>query len=106
MAIRTVKFIDDDIDQSPDASTISFSYKGVDYTIDLAEKNEAKMDKALEPFIAAATKVGGRRRSAAAASGSGRDLAAIRAWAAEQGIEVSDRGRVAADVIKQYDAAH
>ncbi|MET7400426.1 histone-like nucleoid-structuring protein Lsr2 [Dactylosporangium sp. NPDC005572] len=31
---------------------------------------------------------------------------AIRAWAQRQGIEVSDRGRLARDVIDRYHAAH
>lgn len=32
--------------------------------------------------------------------------AAIRAWAAEQGIDVSPRGKIPAAVVKQYEAAH
>ncbi|MEV8168843.1 histone-like nucleoid-structuring protein Lsr2 [Microbacterium paraoxydans] len=45
---------------------------------------------------------GGRWRSA----GSGRDLAAIRAWAKENGHRVSDRDRVPDAVLEAYDAVH
>ena len=30
----------------------------------------------------------------------------MRQWAREQGVQVSDRGRIAADVIAKYDEAH
>jgi hypothetical protein len=33
------------------------------------------------------------------------DLAAVRVWAAENGIKVAPRGRVAGDVIERYKAA-
>jgi hypothetical protein len=36
----------------------------------------------------------------------GRRGAAVRAWAREQGMVVSDRGRVPADVVRRYEAAH
>jgi hypothetical protein len=35
----------------------------------------------------------------------GYDPAAVRAWAAGQGIEVNARGRIKADVVKQFRAA-
>lgn len=95
----------DDMDKSEGAETIAFSYKGVDYKIDLAEKNEAKFDKALAPFIEKATKVSSKKAPAKSNKGGGRsDLAEIRAWAQSNGYEVSDRGRIAADVIAAFDA--
>jgi hypothetical protein len=52
--------------------------------------------------------------SGRAAAGRGRttrttvssDAKAIRAWAAGNGIEVNSRGRVPADVVKQFEAAN
>jgi hypothetical protein len=32
--------------------------------------------------------------------------AAVRAWARQQGVAVSDRGRPPADVVRRYEAAH
>lgn len=115
--------ITDDLDGSSSAETVEFSFDGVSYSIDLAKKNRTALDRVFKPWIAAATPVtsrgpGGRPRSGSGrrssrstrsrstAAGSGVDLAAVRAWAAEQGIEVSARGRVAQSVIDAYQAAH
>lgn len=40
------------------------------------------------------------------APASGPDTKAVRAWAAEQGIEVPKRGRIADAVVEAYTAAH
>lgn len=111
MAKTTITHITDDIDGSTDATEVAFSLNGVDYTIDLSKKNAVALEKALKPYLDAATKVSGRsgtssRRKSSRSSGSRKDLAAIRDWAREQGIAVSDRGRVSSSVIEQYEAAH
>jgi hypothetical protein len=110
MAKTTITQITDDIDGSKDATEIAFSFNGVDYTIDLSKKNAAAMEKALKPYIDAATKTSRRASSTGGRNGRTRskrnDLADIRAWARSQGIEVSERGRIPASVIEQYDAAH
>jgi hypothetical protein len=111
MAKTTTVHITDDLDGSKDATEIAFSFKGVDYVIDLSKKNSAAMEKALKPYLEAATKVSGRgaangRRRNSKAGRAGRDVAQVREWARAQGIEVSDRGRVPAAVVEQYDAAH
>ena len=43
----------DDLDGSDDAETVSFGFGGVVYEIDLGQKNRAKLEKALAPFIEA-----------------------------------------------------
>ncbi len=50
---------------------------------------------------------GGGRRSApvAKAAYGGYGPAAVRVWAAGQGIEVNTRGRIKADVVEQFRAA-
>jgi hypothetical protein len=111
VAKTTVTHITDDLDGSKDATEVAFSFDGVDYTIDLSKKNAAAMAKAFKPYLEAATKVSGRstrsrRTGNARASVPRKDLAAVREWARGQGIDVSDRGRIPAAVIEQYDAAH
>ena len=98
----------DDFDGSEGAQTASFSLDGVTYEIDLSEKNQAKLDKAFAPFIEHGRRVTQRRRrSATVQSSSSRiDRANVRAWARENGLKVSERGRISADVIQQYEAAH
>lgn len=109
MAKTTITHTTDDIDGSKDATEVAISYQGVDYTIDLSKKNAAALEKALKPYLEAATKIPGRtsksRRKPSGPSGSRNDLAKIREWARAQGLTVSDRGRVSSSVIDQYDAA-
>ena len=59
MVARTIVTIYDDLDNSAGASTVSFAYRGTSYEIDLSEKNQAAMDKALAKFIAVARKRSG-----------------------------------------------
>lgn len=105
---KTVTVVDD-IDGSANAETVTFSFEGDRYEIDLAKKNRTAFEKALKPYIDAAQKVSRARSSSdrrgRRSSGPKRDLAAIRAWAAEQGYEVSERGRIAQAIVEEYDAA-
>ena len=107
MAQRTVITRIDDLDHKEieaDGQTIRFAYQGIQYEIDLSEKNAKKLDKALAPFLAAARRVSSRapRQSLTAASA---DTKAVRKWAESHGIEVSARGRIPAHVVEQYRAA-
>ena len=107
MAQRTIiKLVDDLDDKEIDegGQTVSFSYNGTQYEIDLSEKNAKKFDTALAPFVSAARRVGGRQSRGAKSTGTV-DTKAVRAWAKSNGIELSSRGRVPADVIEQYRSA-
>ncbi|AWG70734.1 MULTISPECIES: histone-like nucleoid-structuring protein Lsr2 [Mycobacteroides] len=116
MAERIVRQLIDDIDGSDitdgNGDRVEFSLRGVDYQIDLSAANIAKLDKALKPYVAAATRIrGGRGRRPKnvgneSASASKEQLAAIRQWARKHGYEVSDRGRIKAEVIEAFEAAH
>jgi hypothetical protein len=92
----------DDIDGTEASETIKFSYQGIDYEIDLNNKHTKALDESFQEWIEHARRVGGRRNSAKSASKSGLDTSAIRAWARENGYNVNDRGRVAADIIDAY----
>jgi hypothetical protein len=107
MAQRTILIVEDDIDGSPAAETVSFILQGIEYQLDLSDKNLAKFNKALDPYLSAARRVGGRKRTGAAKprGDSLIDNRAVRAWAESHGIEVSSRGRISAVVIEQYRAA-
>jgi hypothetical protein len=109
MAKQVVTLLTDDIDGSEADSTIEFGLDGVNHTIDLSEKNADKLRKVLEPYLAAASRV--RRnatsripaRSTAAPSRSNRDQnQAIREWAAKNGYEVSERGRIPTSIVEAF----
>ena len=107
MAQRTVTRLVDDLDHQEieaDGQTIRFAYQGIQYEIDLSEKNAKKLDRALAPFVAAARRVSSRAaRSKALATTV--DTKAVRKWAESNGIEVSSRGRISAQVLELYRAA-
>ncbi len=100
--------ITDDLDGSQGAETVAFGLDGVSYEIDLARPNQVRLAGALAPFIAAGRRVsrGSRRDGAGTAAGSRVDRAGVRAWAREAGLAVSERGRISAEVMSRYEAAH
>ena len=140
MAERIVRQLIDDLDGAEIADgggeRIEFSFRGVDYHIDLSAANAAKFNKALKPYLDAAVKVGGSRAgrsadAAATANGGGRtrrskasgrpraraksngnghgsadQMAAIREWARNNGHEVAERGRIKSEVVEAFAAAH
>lgn len=106
MARTVVTHVTDDLDGSKDAEEVRFALHGAEYSIDLSKKNRAALEKALQPYIDAGTKTSGRRstsRRGPSSTSTRRDLKAVREWAKEQGLEVSERGRIPASILEQYD---
>ncbi|WP_430648089.1 histone-like nucleoid-structuring protein Lsr2 [Agromyces sp. GXS1127] len=103
MSKKTVITLIDDIDGTDAAETITFTLDGTSYEIDLSADNAVKFRSALEPYTAAARKTA-RRSTRRGVSSSGATSKEIRAWAAENGVEVPARGRIPADVQEQYRA--
>lgn len=99
----------DDIDGSEAAETISFALDGIGYSIDLSADNAKKLRNAFSPYIAAGERdrnSATRRTGATRRKSSGTAATDIRAWAAAQGMQVSARGRVSAEVREAYERAH
>src|SRR5512135_1870511 len=111
MVQRVTTELFDDLDGSPAVETVRFGYAGREYEIDLSEEHAAALDEALAPYLEHARRANGGKpsRRARPAEGERRrrpeEMRAIRQWAREQGLQVSDRGRVAADIVAKYDAA-
>ena len=106
MAQRTQVLYVDDIDGSEAEGTVRFGFGGTDYEIDLNKEHADQFTEAVSPFIAAARKVSSSRKPAKGARTARHDLSDVRAWARNQGIKVSTRGRIPADVLARYHAAH
>lgn len=112
MAKQVITLLTDDLDGSEADRTVEFALDDVTYTIDLSEKNAGKLRKLLDPYIEAGTRVGrsgavtvqrGGRRAAGGTVRSNRDQnKAIRDWAAENGYDVSERGRIPANVVEAF----
>lgn len=114
MARRIVHQLVDDIDGSileiGEGETVHFSLNGAAYEIDLNSAHADELRKALEPYIS-----GGRRAGSSSASRTSAprkrqarnpEVAAIRAWANENGHTLSERGRIPAAILDAYSAAH
>jgi Lsr2 len=106
VAQKITVVLEDDIDGGPADETVRFRLGGTDYEIDLSTKNANAFRRQLAPFIEHARRTGrGQRRRPGRAASSRERSADIRAWAKDQGITVSDRGRISASVAEQYEAA-
>jgi hypothetical protein len=104
MATKVTIALEDDLDGGPADETVRFGLGGMDYEIDLTKKNARAFRKQLAPYVEHARRAGrGPRRPRT--SSSRQRSGGIRAWAKDQGIAVSERGRIPASLVAQYEAA-
>lgn len=111
MAKREKTSLVDDLDGGEAHEKVRFAIDGRTYVIDLSKENSAKLRDALAPFVSAARRRTGRRgtaaRTAPARTASDREQNhAVREWALQQGMRISERGRIPSDVIRAYRAVH
>jgi nucleoid-associated protein Lsr2 len=106
MAQKVTVELEDDLVGGLADETVRFGVDSTEYEIDLSTKNAAAFRRKLAPFIEHARKVGRGQRRRPGRTGSSRERSAdIRAWAKDQGIAVSERGRIPASVVEQYESA-
>lgn len=110
MARTTIVRLTDDIDGSTAVETVPFAVDGRCYEIDLSAEHADNLRHSLAQFVAAARNTS--RGNASVAPGRVRprrpaaaDSSAVRAWAKENGVPVSNRGRIPKDVLAQYTSA-
>ena len=101
MATKFLTTLQDDIDGSAAIETVRFALDGVEWEIDLSERNANRLRNSLSEFMAHGRKVGGKR-ARKSTSASEVDPKDVRKWAEANGIEVSARGRIPAEVVKRY----
>ncbi|MBB1018746.1 Lsr2 family protein [Dietzia maris] len=106
-----VRYTDDidGTDLGEAANTIAFAFEGKEYSIDLSDDNAQALREAVAPYIEAGHRVTGRNTKAArktSAKTPSAETRAIREWAQANGYDVSDRGRIPADVMQAYHAAN
>jgi len=104
MATKVTVALEDDLAGGPADETVRFAFDGTGYEIDLNKKNARAFRKQFAPFVEHARKAGRGQRRPRAQSGRRRS-SDIRAWAKEHGIAVSERGRIPASVVEQYETA-
>ena len=100
----------DDLDGKPADETVQFGLDGVSYEIDLSAKNAKKLREHLQPWMNAGLRTGGSRRRRGVGTGGTsidrKQSADIRNWARGSGYEVASRGRLPADLVDAFRAAH
>ncbi|MCK8478753.1 histone-like nucleoid-structuring protein Lsr2 [Microbacterium aurugineum] len=114
MARRIVHQLVDDIDGSVlevgEGETVHFSLNGTSYEIDLNSSHAEELRAALEPYISAGRRAGSSTATRTSPSrkrpARNPEVAAIRAWAKENGHTLSERGRIPAPIVDAYNAAH
>jgi hypothetical protein len=112
MAQKVQVLLVDDLDGGEASETVSFALDGSNYEIDLSGKNAEELRDAFAKYVGSARKSGraassssrsSSRRSSGSSTSMDRDqAAAIRSWAKGKGLQVSDRGRIPATIIEQY----
>ncbi|MFF1530521.1 Lsr2 family protein [Cellulomonas sp. NPDC058312] len=111
MAQKVQVLLVDDIDGGTADETVTFGLDGVSYEIDLTTAHAAELRDALATWVGHARKVGGRSSSGRGTSGAASrprrssDAGAVRTWAKENGYDVSERGRISAEIREAYEAA-
>ncbi|MGS0688826.1 histone-like nucleoid-structuring protein Lsr2 [Nakamurella sp. GG22] len=111
MVTQTQVTVVDDIDGSTDdVITCAFGLGPNQYEIDLSAENREELENVLAKFIDAARLVQGgkraRRKSSTSTRTDRQHTAEVRAWAKEQGLQVSERGRIGKEVLDAYRDAH
>jgi Lsr2 len=88
--------------------TLLFSLGNGTYEVDVCAKHAQQIRDGLQPFIANArkTSAGSSARRRPRPATDRQQTASIRSWAKDHGIDVNDRGRIPASVIKEYEHAH
>lgn len=101
MAVNKFQVVEvtSDVSGEKGANTVTYSYKGQSYSIDLTETEEKEFHDILTPYIAV-SQVGKRR--APRVRSNPEETAKVREWAASAGYTLNENGRIPNDVRKAY----
>lgn len=109
----TVELVDDlDGTAADTVTTVRFGLDGVGYEIDLNEHNAAALRGILGKYLAAGRRLGAPPKPDKPARIGVRPVAdreqtrAIREWARQNGHNLSDRGRISAQILAAFEEAH
>jgi len=101
MAQRTIRV--DDLDGVTEgAKSVSFSFDGTTYDVDLCEANVEVLRVTLAPYIAVARPRAKQVQNKLGVGVDKEQLKEIRRWAHQHGFEFSDRGRIPVHIMDVY----
>lgn len=114
MAQKVEVLLTCDLDEEPTeaADTVIFAYDGRSYTFELCEDHLAEFTETMTSWAEHARRAGamnssskGSRKTHRRPAGNRAEVTAIREWAANNGYEISDRGRIPVEVRREYEEA-
>ena len=108
MATKQITILVDDLDGSEADETVNFALDGNSYEIDLNSSHAEELRSILRRYVEAGRKEASRARTSRRLTRGNvaPTTAQVRAWAQAQGLSVNNRGRVGAEILAQYEAAH
>ncbi len=114
MAKQTKVTMIDDLDGDSEAvETVRFGLDSTSYEIDLSDEHAGELRTVLQHYADAGHRISGGRRARGvrpkrqpAAKTSAPTPDEVRAWARENGLKISGRGRISTKVLAAYEAAH
>ena len=115
MARQTIVKVVDDLDGAELPENVrarhTFSLDGKTWEIDLSQENWSEFANAMEPYVQAGRSTPGRRPGKSTGSGGGGNPnreynRRVRAWARDNDVPVSERGRISREVIEKFEQAH
>ena len=99
--------LEDDLTGGTAQETIRFGLDGASYEIDLNKRNAKRLRNSLEEYVKHARRIRARGRTRRGQTAARRRRSAdIRAWAKRSGFQVSDRGRIPAEVVEKWENEH
>ncbi|MBV8464088.1 MAG: Lsr2 family protein [Acidimicrobiales bacterium] len=109
--VEVVLTCDLDERSTPAVETVQFTYGGQAYEFELCADHLKEFTEVMQRYASAARPAGrqGAGRGRGGRGGrraTGSELAALRAWAQENGYTVNERGRIPLHVRQAYEAAN
>ena len=104
MGKKEIVTVTDDFDGTEGASTVRVGLDGREWEVDLSPTNGKELRDFLQHYIDVGRRLSQSGRAVSRVK-TAPDNQAVRAWARVQGMTVSPRGRISADVVAQYEAA-
>jgi hypothetical protein len=98
--------LEDDLTGGPADETVAFGVGGRYYELDLSARHAADFRHQLAPFVEHARLATGHRSRATRTAANRERSREIRAWAEQQGLEISERGRLPGNVVEEYMTTH
>lgn len=103
MATHNLTIVKSDLSGVEDATTVSFGIKGTWYDIDLTKEEQAELEETLRTYVKAGRKAAAKsQKNHYMPDTTQEERDKIRTWAQEQGMEVSERGRIPKKVVAAY----